>query len=73
MKRMVRIRDRGTFRPLYLLRKFERRLDDLHLRKIDLSEYIFVINPGGYIGASTRAEIDYATATGKLVGYLEDD
>ena len=47
-------------------------LDDMHKRKIDLSDEIFVINPGGYIGSSTRSEIDYAAQTGKTVRYLEE-
>ncbi len=46
-------------------------LDDMHKRKIDLADGIFVINVGGYIGSSTRSEIDYAKATGKAVEYLE--
>jgi hypothetical protein len=46
-------------------------LDDMHKRKIDLSDEIFVINKGGYIGSSTRSEIEYAIATGKKVSYLE--
>lgn len=45
-------------------------LDDMHLRKIDLADGIFVINPGGYIGNSTRNEIAYALKTGKTVTYL---
>ncbi|HUX97820.1 MAG TPA: hypothetical protein VMV47_18965 [Bacteroidales bacterium] len=47
-------------------------LDDMHLRKIDLADEIFVINPGGYIGESTGREIKYATKTGKQVRYLID-
>ena len=46
-------------------------LDDMHLRKIDLSDEVFVINVDGYIGSSTRTEIEYATTTGKKVSYLE--
>jgi len=46
-------------------------LDDMHLRKIDLADEIFVINPGGYIGSSTRKEIEYAGRTNKGVRYLE--
>lgn len=46
-------------------------LDDMHLRKIDMSDEIFVINVGGYIGSSTQAEIAYADRTGKPVRYLE--
>lgn len=46
-------------------------LDDMHKRKIDMADEIFVINVNGYIGASTRSEIDYAAAHGKPVRYLE--
>ena len=46
-------------------------LDDMHKRKIDMADEIFVINVGGYIGSSTRSEIDYAVAAGKPVHYLE--
>ena len=46
-------------------------LDDMHKRKIDMADEIFVINKGGYIGSSTRSEIEYAKATGKGVHYLE--
>ena len=46
-------------------------LDDMHKRKIDMADEIFVINVGGYIGPSTRSEIEYAKMTGKTVRYLE--
>ena len=46
-------------------------LDDMHLRKIDLADEIFVINVGGYIGESTKREIAYAEKTGKKINYLE--
>jgi hypothetical protein len=46
-------------------------LDDMHKRKIDLADEIFVINVGGYIGSSTRSEIDYAIKNNKPVTYLE--
>jgi hypothetical protein len=46
-------------------------LDDMHKRKIDLADEIFVINAGGYVGSSTRSEIDYAIETNKPVRYLE--
>jgi hypothetical protein len=45
-------------------------LDDMHKRKIDMADEIFVINVGGYIGSSTRSEIEYAMKTGKAVNYL---
>ena len=47
-------------------------LDDIHKRKIDMSDEIFVINVGGYIGNSTKSEIEYAKAHGKAVRYLEE-
>jgi hypothetical protein len=45
-------------------------LDEMHKRKIDLSDEIFVINVGGYVGSSTQSEIEYAKQTGKIVKYL---
>lgn len=58
--------DEGT------LTKTKEMLDDMHKRKIDMADEIFVINVGGYIGQSTQSEIEYAKATGKAVRYLED-
>lgn len=49
----------------------KKQLDQLHCRKIDLSTAVFVCNYNGYIGESTRAEIEYAKKTGKPVFYLE--
>ena len=46
-------------------------LDDMHKRKIDMADEIFVINVGGYIGESTRGEIAYAKSPGIAVRYLE--
>lgn len=46
-------------------------LDDMHKRKIDMADEIFVINVDGYIGESTRSEIAYAQELGKKVNYLE--
>ena len=48
-------------------------LDDMHKRKIDMADSIYVINVGGYIGSSTRSEIEYARATGKEVMFLEQE
>lgn len=47
-------------------------LDELHLRKIDISQRIHVINVGGYIGSSTKAEVEYAAMRGKEITYLEE-
>jgi len=50
----------------------KRMLDKLHFEKINMSDEIFVINPGGYIGLSTCDEIHYAKAMGKNIRYLVD-
>jgi len=53
------------------LTKTKQMLDDMHKCKIDMADEIFVINVGGYIGESTRSEIEYAKSKGKIVKYLE--
>ena len=53
------------------LTKTKEMLDDMHKRKIDMADEIFVINKDGYIGESTKSEINYAIQTGKKVNYLE--
>lgn len=58
--------DEGT------LTETKKMLDDMHKRKIDMSDEIYVINVGGYIGESTRSEIAYAEKKGKTVRYLEE-
>lgn len=58
--------DEGT------LSKTKEMLDDMHKRKIDMADEIYVINVGGYIGESTRSEIEYAAKTGKAIRYLEE-
>lgn len=57
--------DEGT------LTKTKEMLDDMHKRKIDMADEIYVINVGGYIGSSTKSEIEYAKARGKGILYLE--
>ena len=57
--------DEGT------LTKTKEMLDDMHKRKIDMADEIFVINVNGYIGESTRSEIEYAKKHGKKINYLE--
>lgn len=46
-------------------------LDDIHKQKIDMADAIFVINKDGYIGESTRSEIEYAKAHAKVIYYME--
>ena len=57
--------DEGT------LTKTKEMFDDMHKRKIDMADEIYVINVGGYIGSSTKSEIEYAMASGKVVRFLE--
>ncbi len=58
--------DEGT------LTKTKAMLDDMHKRKIDMADEIFVINKDGYIGTSTRSEIEYAISTNKIVNFMEE-
>ena len=53
------------------LTKTKEMLDDMHKRKIDMADEIFVVNVGGYIGDSTKSEIKYAQDNGKVIRYLE--
>lgn len=46
-------------------------LDDMHLQKIRMSDYVLVMNIGGYIGKSTKAEIEYAKKIGKPIKWIE--
>ena len=46
-------------------------LDELHKRKIDLADEVLVLNVGGYIGDSTRSEIEYAERLNMPIRYLE--
>ena len=55
------------------LTKTKEMLDDMHKRKIDMADEIFVINVGGYIGDSTKSEIEYAKEHDKIVRYLENN
>lgn len=47
-------------------------LDELHRRKIAMTEVTYVVNPWNYIGISTQREIEYALNLGKKVIYHED-
>lgn len=53
------------------LTKTKEMLDDMHKRKIDMADEIFIINKNGYIGTSTKSEIEYAKKTNKPVNYME--
>ena len=47
-------------------------LDELHKTKIAMSDFVYVINVGGYIGESTKSEIEWAQELGKEILYLEE-
>lgn len=53
------------------LAEIKGRLDELHLRKIDLADEVLILNVGGYIGQSTSRELAYARRLGKRVRFLE--
>lgn len=46
-------------------------LDEVHKAKIADADLIYVINVDGYIGKSTRSEINFAAELGKKIEYLE--
>ena len=61
----------GSVSYTHLLPKTKEMLDDMHKRNIDMAESIYVINVGGYIGESTRSEMEYAQNHGKKISYVE--
>ena len=48
-------------------------MDALHLKKIDLSDEIFVVNFNDYIGDSTRREVEYAMSINMPVRWFTHD
>ena len=65
-------RDKKVWEKINNPEQAKEMLDDIHKRKIDMADEIFVINVGGYIGASTRSEIEYAKSHGNKIEYLEE-
>lgn len=49
------------------------KMDQLHLRKIDLADGIFVVNYDDYIGDSTKNEIEYAKNKSKNIRWFTHD
>jgi len=47
-------------------------LDEIHKKKIEMSDIIYVVNKDGYIGSSTQSEIEWARELGKQIIYLEN-
>ncbi len=46
-------------------------LDELHMQKINLADEVLILNVGGYIGDSTKSELEYAQKHGKIIRWLE--
>lgn len=59
--------------PQYHDPNLKAKLDELHLRKIDLADTVFIINKGGYIGESTRKELEYARSHNKRIIFMEPE
>lgn len=49
------------------------RFDELHRRKIEMSDEVFVVDVGGYVGDSTRAEVAHAVSLGLPVRWFTSD
>jgi hypothetical protein len=47
------------------------RLGRIHLQKVAMAHEVLVVNVGGYVGESTRREIEHARSRGIAVRYLE--
>ncbi|MCU7724922.1 hypothetical protein ODJ79_14440 [Actinoplanes sp. KI2] len=48
----------------------KRRLRGVHFQKIRMADEVYIVDPGGYVGESTRQEIAYAESLAKPVRYL---
>ncbi len=53
--------------------KEKERVDNLHLKRIDLADGIFIIDVNGYMGESTKKELTYALKKGKKVRYYSEE
>jgi 8-oxo-dGTP pyrophosphatase MutT (NUDIX family) len=49
------------------------KLDQLHKKKIEMADEILVLDIGGYIGDSTRSEIEHAEKLGKHIRYISKE
>lgn len=48
-------------------------MDELHLRKIDAADEVFIVNHDDYIGESTKREVQYAIEQGKKLRWYTHD
>lgn len=63
----------GAFGPQdsgFINGETKKNLDELELKKIDMSDWLYVANTSGYIDADMQRQIDYAESLGKLIKYL---
>lgn len=60
-------------RTVKITKEIKIKLDELHKRKIDLADEILVINVNGYIGDSTKNEIEYAKSLNKPIRYYKEE
>ncbi len=63
---------RRTDRELGLTEEQKEKLDALHLKKIDMADEVIILNVNGYIGSSTKKEVEYAKSLGKTIKFLEE-
>lgn len=54
-----------------LTKEIKEMLDDMHKVKIEMADAIYVINKNGYIGSSTKSEIEFAKKLNKEIIYME--
>ena len=64
--------DKDSMLAGQLTEKDKSRLDELHLRKIELADEVLILNVGGYIGESTKRELAYAQHLNKHIRFLEE-
>lgn len=60
------------FDPTKLTAAQHETLDQIHRQKIDMCDYVLIVNVGGYYGSNTKEEIEYARSIGKEVRFLEE-
>ncbi|WP_322181125.1 hypothetical protein [Neglectibacter caecimuris] len=73
----LELRGNCVLAPIYPVRRGENAyteeelstLNAMHREKIRLSDAVFVVNVNGYIGSSTKSEIEFAESLGKEVLY----
>lgn len=58
--------------PPESLRELKQQLDELHFRKIELSDEVLILDVGGYIGESTSRELHYAKSLGKPIRFWSE-